>query len=199
MHYDFIEIGTSDFDTEIERARLYDRGISIDPILYYLNKLPNKQFVHKVLAAVSDNDDTVKSYYIPEETIQKYNWPWWLRGCNSIKEYHETGLEYILKQKLNPEDIFVENIVNQYSVKTLFEMYQVSSINFLKIDTEGHDNIIINNYLDWAIKNNVFAKEVMFEISLATTQETDDTIQRFVSHGYTCIDRSYQDVFLWLT
>lgn len=198
MHYDFIEIGTSDFDTEIQRARMYDRGISIDPILYYLNRLPNKNFIHKVLAAVSDKDDVVKTYYIPEETIQKYNWPWWLRGCNSIHKYNETGLEYITKQKLNPEDIFVENTVNQYSIKTLFEMYQVSSINFLKLDTEGHDDIIINNYLDWAETTQVFAKEVMFEISLANKEVTDNTVQRFIRHGYQVIDRSYQDIFLWI-
>lgn len=198
MHYDFIEIGTSDFDTEIERARLYDRGISIDPILYYLNKLPNKKFIHKVLAAVSNKDGTVKSYYIPEETIKKYNWPWWLRGCNSINEYHKTGLEYILNQRLNPEEVFVENTVNQYSVKTLFEMYQTTSINFLKIDTEGHDNIIINNYLDWVETSKVFAKEVMFEINFTSKEQTDNTVQRFINHGYQVVERNNQDVFLWL-
>ena len=44
-HFDFIEIGTSDFDTLIEDASESTRGISIEPIKYYLDRLPNKENV----------------------------------------------------------------------------------------------------------------------------------------------------------
>jgi hypothetical protein len=39
--YDFIEIGTSDFDTEIEKKD-NKIGISIEPIKYYLDRVTNK-------------------------------------------------------------------------------------------------------------------------------------------------------------
>ena len=38
-HYDFIEIGTSDFDTLIETSNNDTVGISIEPIKYYLDNL----------------------------------------------------------------------------------------------------------------------------------------------------------------
>ena len=37
-HYDFIEIGTSDFDTLIETSNDNTVGISIEPIKYYINR-----------------------------------------------------------------------------------------------------------------------------------------------------------------
>lgn len=40
---DFIEIGTSDFDTLIESSNDNTHGISIDPVNIYLNKLPTKK------------------------------------------------------------------------------------------------------------------------------------------------------------
>ena len=47
MHYNFVEIGTSDFDTLIEGADDEQVGLSIEPIAYYLNKLPDKKNVKK--------------------------------------------------------------------------------------------------------------------------------------------------------
>ena len=40
MRLDYIEIGTSDFETLVET--LDGNGISIEPLSFYLNKLPNK-------------------------------------------------------------------------------------------------------------------------------------------------------------
>ena len=39
IDYDFIEIGTSDFQTLIEEASDEAIGLSVEPISYYLNKL----------------------------------------------------------------------------------------------------------------------------------------------------------------
>ena len=58
IHYDFIEIGTSDFHTLIESATDKTIGLSIEPIKTYLDRLPNKENVFKVQAAVSDSDST---------------------------------------------------------------------------------------------------------------------------------------------
>ena len=65
IHYDFIEIGTSDFHTLIESATDKTIGLSIEPIKTYLDRLPNKENVLKVQAAVSDSDSTIEIYHIP--------------------------------------------------------------------------------------------------------------------------------------
>ena len=42
MNVDFIEIGTSDFDTIIQLADDNTVGFYIEPINFYLDRLPNK-------------------------------------------------------------------------------------------------------------------------------------------------------------
>ena len=91
---DFIEIGTSDFDTEIQKKDK-KRGISIEPIKYYLDKLPDKENCIKIESAISDNNNPVKIYYISEENIKKYKFPLWFKGCNSINNYHPTVQNYL--------------------------------------------------------------------------------------------------------
>ena len=44
----FIEVGTSDFDTLIQVAKPETAGISIEPIKYYLDRLPNPPNVIKM-------------------------------------------------------------------------------------------------------------------------------------------------------
>ena len=45
MNYNFIEIGTADFDTVIEHATDNIVGLTIEPIKYYIDKLPLKKNV----------------------------------------------------------------------------------------------------------------------------------------------------------
>ena len=87
MEYDFIEIGTSDFETLIEQDN-NQKGISIEPIQYYLDKLPNNPNVIKSNHAISNIEGEIKIFWITPEDIKKYNLPWWVRGCNSVNEPH---------------------------------------------------------------------------------------------------------------
>ena len=47
-HFNFVEIGTSDFDTEIQKAGDSDVGLSVEPLKKYLDRLPNKPNCVKV-------------------------------------------------------------------------------------------------------------------------------------------------------
>ena len=69
--YDFIEIGTANFDTLIESVDEGITGISIEPLTCYLDQLPNRNDVVKVNAALSDVDGTADIYYIDQSTIEK--------------------------------------------------------------------------------------------------------------------------------
>ena len=71
MDIDFIEIGTSNFDTLLQKSTEGQTGFSVEPLKYYLNKLPNKSGIAKVNAAITSNrtSNLVKMFYIPEEII----------------------------------------------------------------------------------------------------------------------------------
>lgn len=160
--YDFIEIGTSDFDTLIESCSDDTIGLSIEPISYYLNKLPNKKNVKKICAAISNIDGYTDVFYIPEETIKNEKLKWWLRGSNSIGSPHpfaveELGIEYY-------NSIVKIEKIKTISWKSLIEGEQIGYIGFLKIDTEGFDHIILEEYLELCELNpNLYADKIKFE------------------------------------
>lgn len=68
VDYDFIEIGTSDFDTLIQSCPHKDRGLCVEPLSFYLDRLPNKPNVRKVHAAISDKDGEIEIFFLPPET-----------------------------------------------------------------------------------------------------------------------------------
>jgi FkbM family methyltransferase len=191
MHYDFIEIGTSDFETEIEKCDDHSIGLSIEPLINYLNKLPNKKLVTKVNCAVSDYDGFVKIFYVSEENIQKYNLPEFFKGCNTINKPHPITKGFVFGYNVPDEAIeFIE--VEIKSIKTIFQQYNVESIKYLKVDTEGHDCVIINAYFNLCeLTNNLFAERILFESNeLSDRNEVDSIINKFIRNGYVMESRT---------
>jgi FkbM family methyltransferase len=187
MKYDFIEIGTSDFETELQKSDDETFGISIEPIKYYLDRLPNKKNILKVNAAVSNRTGTVEVFYIPEETIKKFGLPDYVKGQNSIGSPHPETLKWDhLGVTIN--DITSET-VEVLNFETIVKNYNVDSIGFLKIDTEGHDCVIINDYIDFCLANtNLIADKIMFESNILTNSNIIyNTIKRCIELGYKLI------------
>ena len=82
-----------------------------------------------------------------------------------------------------------------YTVKTLFEMYQVSSLGFLKVDTEGHDGVVLNSYMDWLACGGARAKQVLFESNVLIDKEVvDRVIERMTALGYVLVSRGEDTV-----
>ena len=193
-HYDFIEIGTSDFDTLIETSDDKTVGLSIEPIRYYLDRLPNKENVKKIEAAISDNDGFIEIYYIPDEKIQEHNLKWWVRGSNSIGKPHPFALQELGEEFYN--SIVKIEKVPTLSWKTLVEKEEIGSIDYLKIDTEGFDHIILNDYLKMCKENpNLLARKIKFErhSNVSNISEIDNIISKF--KGYK-VEYSESDVVL---
>lgn len=186
MHYNFIEIGTSDFDTEIQTCADTDVGISVDPILFYLQRLPAKPHVMRVLAAISDTDGFVDAYHVPEDSIRAYGMPDWVRGCNSIGAHHPTVANMLKEAGIDPATVIHKTSVPKFSMTTFLRMYNVSSCDYLKIDTEGHDTVILCNYIE-AVKAGITqpAKRLCFEAnSLTPAALVDGMILLLTDLGY---------------
>ncbi len=196
---DFIEIGTSDFDTEIQKATNETKGISIEPIKYYLDKLPEKLQVSKLNFAISDSKGISKIYYVPEEKIIKYNLPSWVKGCNSINDYHKTIINLINNKNLNKDEVFSINEISKTTLFEIYNLYNVQGLFFLKIDTEGHDCVIINKFFN-DLENNyeLYPHTILFEANILTNiSEVNKTLSLLSSKGYDLISQD-DNVFLRL-
>jgi FkbM family methyltransferase len=189
MKYDFIEIGTSDFDTLLENT-IDQIGISIEPLKYYLDKLPNNDKVIKVNCAISNIDFETNIFWISPEDIEKYNLPNWLRGCNSIINPHPTAIYEL--NKVNLLHIYKTSTCKCITWTTLVNTYNITSVNLLKIDTEGHDCKIIQNILH---SNTVFPNEILFEYNILTNKdEFKNTIDLLTDNGYYEIEKGFDTI-----
>jgi hypothetical protein len=169
MNFDFIEIGTSDFAMECTKKN--KKGISIEPVKYYFDKIPNK---YKFNVAISDVNGKCKVYYIPINIIEKYNLPNWIRGCNSMSKHHPTAIKYLVKNNL-PLSLIQYDEVDKLSLKQFIDNNNINFFELLKIDTEGHDVIILNEYF----KNNpkIIPNKIIFECNeLTPTHIVNDFI-----------------------
>jgi FkbM family methyltransferase len=193
MKYDFIEIGTSNFDTLIQEADANSVGISIEPIKNYLNQLPNKPNVKKLNVAVSLNDleEQVKVYYIPERIVVERNLPLWLLGCNTVGSYH---LQHHL---LGVLDLVECETVASVPVGKVFEEHDVEDLGFLKIDTEGNDTKILHHLASYLEKSgeNRYPRKIRFESNeLTPKNQVFEVIGRYACLGYRLVHSGYDTI-----
>lgn len=183
MHYDFIEVGTSDFRTLIQTCNDKEIGLSIEPIQMYLDGLPDKPNVTKVNCAISNINGTIDVYYVKPEDIVKYNLPNWVRGCNSINKPHPTVLNLLGDKH---DSVITKEVVQVINWARLVDIYKIESIKYLKIDTEGHDGLILDDYYNTCLNNTkLLANTIIFENNiLADVELNNSVINKFINLGY---------------
>lgn len=193
MKYDFIEIGTSNFNTLIESATDLTRGLSIEPIQYYLDQLPNPPGVKKLTCAVSrtNQNEMLEVYYVPENIIFERRLPDWLRGCNAVGEYHfqHTALEI--------EDLVQRQLVPCLPIGTVFDQNDVSELDYLKIDTEGSDCAIMLHLAEYlkTQSSTRYPKKIMFESNeLAVPAQVEQVKKKFINLGYHVSHAGYDTI-----
>jgi len=194
MKYDFIEIGTSNFDTLIEAADEATVGLSIEPIGYYLDQLPNRANVKKLDIAVARNNKFgfMDVYYVPEQVIRARGLPDWLRGCNSVGGYHPKHIELAVR------DLVQIDTVELIPIGELFICYDVTELDYLKIDTEGADCEIMQHLADFLKTEPTtrYPKKILFESNeLADPAQVEMVKAEFISLGY-CVAKSGYDTVL---
>ena len=136
-----VEIGTCDFETA---AGVAD-GLFIEPLPFYFNRLPAT--CRKENVAVSNYTGEGLVYFLTPETIAEHNLPDWLRGCNSLNQMHPTVAQMVANGRVQPAWVQTQP-VPVVRIKSLLDKHNITEIAHLKIDTEGHDAVIMNDFLD---------------------------------------------------
>jgi hypothetical protein len=193
MKYDFIEIGTSNFDTLIEAADDDTVGISIEPIRYYLDQLPNRTGVIKLNVAVSrDNKHgQLGVYYVPERTIRARGLPGWLRGCNCVGDYHPKHIEFGVC------DLVKIDSVEIMPIGEIFDSHNVTELDYLKIDTEGSDADILLHLFEYLLtkSRSHYPKKILFETNgLADSDKVEKVKAKYAGLGYAASASNYDTV-----
>lgn len=190
---DFIEIGTSNFDTLLEKCSSKEYGISIEPLKTYLDDLPEKPNVKKFNYAVTHNklSDFIDMYYIPKSKIVANNLQHWFKGCNTIGNYHPLHIKHNVQHLVQIDKVPLVNI------SEFLESENVRKIKFLKVDTEGHDVVILNGLYEYLTKKDkeYYPEQIQFESNEHTSfQKVTEIINLFIELGYKLVSRGYDTV-----
>ena len=166
-----IEIGTSDFRTDAGKVD----GLFIEPVKEHFDRLPK---CRKENVAVSNVEGEIDIYYIPSKVIDKESLPQWVRGCNSINEPHPTLVD------LGYSKHVVCDTVKVVRIKSLIDKHKITKIDILKIDTEGHDTVILNDFLDTV---DILPRKIQFESNiLSNNMDIIKVVERLEAKKYKC-------------
>lgn len=172
-----VEIGTSDFRTQAGK----EDGLFVEPVPYYFDRLPE---CRKENVAVSNYTGFTKVYYLSGEDISLFGLPPWVRGCSSVGSPHHTVMKILQGMSLGTH-IIREAEVPVVRIMDLLNKHGIDSIDFLKIDTEGHDCIILNDFLD---TTHFLPKRIQFESNeLSDPEDVEKVTDRLIECGYKCM------------
>ena len=194
VDYDFIEIGTSNFETLIELADDTTKGISVDAVKYYIDCLPDKLNCKKINVGISNVKSVLDVYYIDEKVIESHNLPYWFKGCNCINTYHPLHLKHNVSHLCKTEK------VNVITACELFYTNNVKKVKYLKIDTEGHDCIILKSLFSYikGLPDMFYPCKIQFETNEHHTVESvNEIITLFGSIGYRLVHRGYDTIIIY--
>ena len=197
----FLEVGTSDFNTMLE---MYQNspgatGISMEPLKFYLDRLPEHPQVKKLAAAlVVKPTPYVEVYYMKPEVIAdpKNDINDFMKGCNSVGKPHDFHLHYNTfstgpYEGDNARNLIEEGLVEimkspAYTYSQLMDIYDIDYIDTIKLDTEGTDSQLLETILDY---HNTTGKLLPKYLEFETNRHNDpekvrEIIQRLISLGY---------------
>lgn len=174
MHYKFVEIGCCDFNTQCDTLSDNTFGLCVDPIQSYLDSLPKQLNLFKENSAISNKKEIVKLYYINKSIIEAYHLPLWLKGCNRIESVHPTVVKELSVRNLPMDLISIEEIKTQ-TYSDLISKYNCLNIDYLKIDTEGHEPIIIDSLYNFYISSTIYNRPKKINIEAFTGILVDAT------------------------
>ena len=176
--------------------------IAVEPSRHYLDSLPTRTGVKKINAAIitetstklsdgsvamldRNGQRTVSFYYIPEEVIDRLGLFYYLKGCNSVGDYHAGHREFNVTQHV---------VIEQVPALTITEFLRqerIHHIHLLKTDAEGYDLTIMEElyqHITSRVEPVLRVDRIMFETNDdAQQQRTQDIIENFKKLGYTVV------------
>jgi len=221
MKYKFVDIGTCFYATSIDDFGLHVDGILVEPIKKFLDTIPNSPTIKKECSAISDNNGLglIYTYFSPEQLAQ-----------TKLEYFTEEQRRQMIKDKtfasfladmlpsagisslktrdkwinpefqINPPPCY-EYPINYITLTSLIEKYNISEIEYLRIDCEGHEPKILKQVYEQLKSNNLAVREIQFERDKKDTFSINSDLNLItsdiISLGYSkSISKKDSDVIL---
>jgi hypothetical protein len=173
MKYDHVDIGTCDFEVADGVFSPDKNYLLVEPMKEYLDRLPTGDNIKKENSACSNQCGSFEIFYVPEAVILENNLPLWMKGCSKVNEPHKIVLSYLMSCGID-QSVIKSKTINVISFNKLVEKYSIEHITNLKIDTEGHDHIILNEVSILIRSNKISCDSITVEYIIGRYGNTDE-------------------------
>jgi len=140
----FVEIGVSDFNTLEQLLDNGWEGYFVEPVKRYANKLREKGYKNVSECAISSYNGDLKMYQSKEQTDDDMLW---INGISHAVDQKGTKLLELENNTDYVEDII---IVPCYTLDEYFRVNNITKVDYLKLDVEGHETDIMQAY-EWSV------------------------------------------------
>ena len=140
----FVEIGVSDFNTLEKLVDNGWEGYFVEPVKRYANKLRAKGYTNVSECAISSYNGDLKMYQSKEQTDDDMLW---INGISHAVDQKGTKLLELENNTDYVEDII---IVPCYTLDEYFRVNNITKVDYLKLDVEGHETDIMQAY-NWSV------------------------------------------------
>ena len=135
----FVEIGVCDFDTLEPLIDNGWKGYFVEPVKEYADKLK----AYDVTQCAISSYDGMIDFYVSRSDGEE-----WVKGVSHAVIQKGTKL---LELTNNRKLISRKMTVPCYTLQSFCKMKDIQYIDYLKVDTEGHETDIFESY-DWSVK-----------------------------------------------
>jgi hypothetical protein len=148
--FNYVDIGACDFETSLDKQNVAagETVLLVEPVVQFLEALPNPPGVVKVCAAITATGEDCSIFHVSTEAIERYNMPFWTRGCSRLRQPHQGVLGWLQGQGINftqalDRRIFQMLHCHGLTFQQLCDNQAIEKIVYLKIDTEGCDHEVL--------------------------------------------------------
>lgn len=215
--FSYVEVGTSDYDTLLQRASPGSRlvGLSVDALALYVDRLPGDRpgWVRDV-AAVADapavaaaaaasggGGPTLPTFFVHPADLEALCGAscFELRGCNSVGAPHPQVTDILARR--GAAHLLRNASVRVVTLGGLLGAHRVGRVGTLKLDTEGWDARLLGGLVQHcagaADPDGCWPGLLYFESNALTPPaEVDAALAALGARGYKRVSRTAQDTLL---
>ena len=191
---DFIEIGTSDFESVSQSAPSTAKGLAVEAMPVYLKRLQVQAQVAKLNAAVvgkGSMPDHVNMFYVDPGDISRFKLPYWMKGCNQVGRPHQEARSELRRRGLT--DLMRNASIPTASFGQIVRDRGIRSVGLLKVDVEGLEGPILRDAQDLCEQTRALCpRTIMFETTHMSRHDWFKHHRRFLELGYMLVNPGMQ-------
>lgn len=180
MNYNFVELGSSEYNTLSKETPELVRGILINPIPEILNNIADKPNVIKIAKSVArmPNQTQEDVWFIPKQDVTDGGYPYWLFdkvSYGTLHEHHQNpNLAHLLQKRTVPTT----------SIQEVFETNNVEKVGILSLYSVDKDTEILLNALPYLSTKQDKPAQIRFSIERILPNKIDEVITAYSTIGY---------------